>query len=52
MNNTKLGDEAISGDWTVEQMTRTGITKSRQGRVKIGPGQLWSGKLPSINLLL
>ena len=52
MSNAKLGDEAISGDWTVEQITKTGITKSRPGRVKIGPCLFWSGKLPSISLLL
>ena len=52
MNNTKLGDEAISGYWTVEQINRMGITKSRPRGVKIGPCLLWSGKLTSISLLL
>ena len=49
MNNTKFGNGAISGDWTVEQITRMGITKIRPRRVKIGPCLLLSGKLPSIS---
>ena len=30
MNNTKLGNGAISGDWTVEQITRMGIGHNQE----------------------
>ena len=30
MNNTKLGNGAISGDWTVEQVTRMGIGHNQE----------------------